>query len=156
MDSEAACHSFLDIFGYGLSMEELMIDYWGSVYIDSLLVGENMDVQFRGIQVSTHIPIEDPSVLPEMIRRDIGVFEKFIGDAVDPYLFENHQGTIARDLDAAIEKVAQGIDPDTHISLYTRTTPVVDGTDYEMYAAISVTETEGVYYYNIGLSVSAK
>ena len=155
-DAEAAAHSELDIFGYGLSMEEIVLNNWGSVYIDALLVGENMDVQFRSIQISTHIPIQDPTALPEMIRRDIGVFERFIGDGVDPYLFENHQGTIARDLDTAIGKIVKGEDPNTHLSLYTLRTPVVDGANYEMSANISVTQTEGVWYYNVGFHMAVR
>lgn len=155
-DAEAAAHSELDIFGYGLTMEDVILENWGSVYIDSLLVGENMDVQFRSIQISTHIPIEDPTVLPEMIRRDIGVFERFIGAQVDPYLFENHQGTIAKDLDEAIDKVAKGEDPDTHLSLYPLSNPVIGDKEFSITTGISVSQREGVYYYNISLQIGAR
>ncbi|MBO5798232.1 MAG: hypothetical protein J6R77_07830, partial [Clostridia bacterium] len=76
-DYAASCFPTLDLFGYGLTMDELCGLGWGHVDFQADLVGEEEEVRLHSMSATFALPLEDPVVVDKWIRMDVARITAF-------------------------------------------------------------------------------
>jgi hypothetical protein len=103
VDYEASCFKDMDIFGYGVTVDEICGLGWGNVLFYSNLVGNDLSVQLNSASFSLQLPIEDENLLFTMALTDVNKFTALLNGRGDPYVSVG--GTSKRGLDNLTDAV---------------------------------------------------
>ena len=155
VDYEASCFKDMDIFGYGVTVDEICGLGWGNVLFYSNLVGNDLSVQLNSASFSLQLPIEDENLLFTMALTDVNKFTALLNGRGDPYVSVG--GTSKRGLDNLTDAVlmsavdGSGSSP---VEIFTSERFVVDGKEFGLSMTINSSTVDGVFYYCIGLHIS--
>ena len=155
VDYEASCFKDMDIFGYGVTVDEICGLGWGNVLFYSNLVGNDLSVQLNSASFSLQLPIEDENLLFTMALTDVNKFTALLNGRGDPYVSVG--GTSKRGLDNLTDAVlmsavdGSGSSP---VEIFTSERFTVDGKEFGLSMTINSSMEDGVFYYRIGLHIS--
>ena len=92
----------LDIFGYGVTVDEMCGLGWGGVDFFSNLVGEDMAVQLNNANFYLTLPLKEQAMGLKLAIKDVEAFTALLNGAGDPYVSVG--GTSKRGLDSLTDE----------------------------------------------------
>ena len=154
VDYEASCFKDMDIFGYGVTVDEMCGLGWGNVTFHSNLIGNDLSVQLNSASFSLQLPMEDKQVAAKFAIKNIEDFAALLNGAGDPYVSVG--GTSKRGLDSltdeALESAVDG-SGSSPVEIFTSERFTVDGKEFGLSMTINSSMEDGVFCYRIGLSI---
>ena len=145
----------MDIFGYGVTIDEMCGLGWGGVDFFSNLIGEDMAVQLNNANFYLTLPLKEQAMGLKLAIKDVEAFTALLNGAGDPYVSVG--GTSKRGLDNLTDAVlmsavdGSGSSP---VEIFTSERFVVDGKEFGLSMTINSSTVDGVFYYCIGLHIS--
>ena len=153
VDYEASCFKDMDIFGYGVTVDEMCGLGWGNVTFHSNLIGNDLSVQLNSASFSLQLPMEDRQIADKFALKNIEDFTALLNGTGDPYV--SIAGTSKRGLDIPTDAVMNALDGSgsSPIEIFTSERFTVDGKEFGLSMTINSSMEDGVFCYRIGLSI---
>lgn len=154
VDYAASCFKDMDIFGYGVTVDEMCGLGWGGVDFFSNLIGEDMAVQLNNANFYLTLPLKEQAMGLKLAIKDVEAFTALLNGAGDPYVSVG--GTSKRGLDSLTdEALMNAVDGSgsSPIEIFTSERFTVDGKEFGLSMTINSSMEDGVFYYRIGLSI---
>lgn len=155
VDYAASCFEDMDIFGYGVTVDEMCGLNWGNVGFYSYLLGQNAAVQLNNADFTLNLPFERKEDLFTAAQRDVEKFAAFLNGAGDPYVSVG--GTYRKGLENVTEdmlKNAADATGTTRLEVFTSERFTVGEHEFGLSLSISSREEEGIFYYCLGMSIN--
>lgn len=166
-DFEASCFADMDIFGYGLTMDELLGIGWGGVNFYSWLIpepdksvweSENTETVLSSVSVHFSLPLENKEDIRTLVVRDMKIFTEKLDGLGDPYVrIGADEHPYHRGLETVTREVMNNLadlKPDSSIQIFTSEKLDVNGEKFSINLSLSALESDGVYYYSVSLYYS--
>ena len=154
VDYAASCFKDMDIFGYGVTVDEMCGLGWGGVDFFSNLIGEDMAVQLNNANFYLTLPLKEQAMGLKLAIKDVEAFTALLNGAGDPYV--SIGGTSKRGLDnltdEALDSAVDG-SGSSPIEIFTSERFTVDGKEFGLSMTINSSMEDGVFCYRIGLSI---
>lgn len=154
VDYAASCFKDMDIFGYGVTVDEMCGLGWGGVDFFSNLIGEDMVVQLNNANFYLTLPLKEQAMGLKLAIKDVEAFTALLNGAGDPYV--SIGGTSKRGLDnltdEALDSAVDG-SGSSPIEIFTSERFTVDGKEFGLSMTINSSMEDGVFCYRIGLSI---
>ena len=143
----------MDIFGYGVTVDEMCGLGWGNVTFHSNLIGNDLSVQLNSASFSLQLPMEDRQIADKFALKNIEDFTALLNGTGDPYV--SIAGTSKRGLDVPTDAVMNALDGSgsSPIEIFTSERFTVDGKEFGLSMTINSSMEDGVFCYRIGLSI---
>jgi hypothetical protein len=153
VDYEASCFKDMDIFGYGVTVDEMCGLGWGNVTFHSNLIGNDLSVQLNSASFSLQLPMEDRQIADKFALKNIEDFTALLNGTGDPYV--SIAGTSKRGLDIPTDAVMNALDGSgsSPIEIFTSERFTVDGKEFGLSMTINSSMEDGVFCYRISLSI---
>ncbi len=154
VDYEASCLKDMDIFGYGVTVDEICGLGWGTVCFFSDLVGDDWAVQLKNTYFSLRLPMENKEDMITLATSDVAKFTALLNGTGDPYVgfdgsFKRGLNTLTEDmLTSAVD--GSGSSP---VEIFTSDRFTANGKEFNLSMTISSSEEDGKYFYCIGLNI---
>ena len=154
VDYAASCFKDMDIFGYGVTVDEMCGLGWGGVDFFSNLIGEDMAVQLNNANFYLTLPLKEQAMGLKLAIKDVEAFTALLNGAGDPYVSVG--GTSKRGLDSLTdEALMNAVDGSgsSPVEIFTSERFAVDGKEFGLSMTINSSMEDGVFCYRIGLSI---
>lgn len=153
-DGSADQLQYMDIYGYNLTVDDLLGSGWGGVDFYSDLIGSDMKVDFKNANGFASLPLKNKADILVCMKRDVAKVETFLGGKGNPYAhvdYTSQVSGIGNITDAMIEQAANCERKTLQI---TATDLVVDGKTFNMsFTFSSHTDEEGKNCYSFFISI---
>lgn len=154
-DYAASCFADMDIFGYGITVDEMCGLDWGNVDFFAYLVGDDMDVLLNSAGFSLSLPVETKDALLVATKRDVSQFAKLLNGEGDPYVSvgSNYQRGLENIPDEAYGNAADGTG-NYAIQIFTSDRFTINERKFGLSMSVSSSEENGIYYYDLSFHIT--
>ncbi len=153
-DGSADQLQYMDIYGYNLTLDDMLGSSWGGVDFYSELIGTDLKVNFKSATGGASLPFKSRADILPCIKRDIAKVKAVLGDKGNPYAHLDYNSQVLgidNITDTMIEKAASCNNNTLRIMA---TDLTVDGKTFNMtFSFSSRTDYDGkdCYTFSIGI-----
>lgn len=153
-DGSADQLQYMDIFGYNLTLDDLLGSNWGGVDFFSNLIGPDLEVDFKSADGHAALPLKNKADILPLMKQDVAKVQTFLGGKGKPYAHLDYNSQVMgleNITDAMIEKAASC---NRNYLRINATDFVVEGKMFNMsFTFTSYTDYDGkdCYYFNISI-----
>ncbi len=154
VDGSADQLQYMDIYGYNLTLDDMLGSSWGGVDFYSELIGTDLKVNFKSATAGASLPFKNRADILPCIKRDIAKVKAVLGDKGNPYAHLDYNSQVLgidNITDTMIEKAASCNSNTLRIMA---TDLTVDGKTFNMtFSFSSRTDYDGkdCYSFSIGI-----